>query len=318
MTGNPQVARPTGRKPGRIWRRFRESGPCYVLALPAILYTFIFCYMTLPYILIAFQKFNVRKGLFGSKWVGLKNFESFFRSQRWLEVTANTIVINFFSIVIGAAFAVLMAILLSEVKHKRFMKVNQSLYLFPNFLSWVVVSYMVYAFLSSEYGLVNQLLRGLGLEPVNWYLEPGPWTGILVGLRIWKGAGMQIVIFLAAITGMDAEIYEAALVDGANRFQQALRITLPMLMPTVTITTLLSLGKIFYGDFGMVYSIIKDNSMLYPTADVIDTYVFRLLRKTGDPSQSMAIGLYQSLMGFVLVYFSNLLVRKRYGEGALF
>lgn len=299
-------------------RRLRESIPGYILALPAILYTFIFCYCTLPYIAIAFQKFNVRKGLFGSSFVGLKNFQSFFRSTRWIDVTRNTIVINFFSIMLGAAFAVLMAIVLSEIKHKRFMKINQSMYLFPNFLSWVVVSYMVYAFLSTEYGIVNTSLVRLGLEPVNWYLEPGPWTSILVGLRIWKGAGMQIVIFLAAITGMDSEIYEAALVDGANRFQQAVKITLPMLLPTVTITTLLNLGKIFYGDFGMIYSIIKDNSMLYSTADVIDTYVFRLLRKTGDPSQSMAIGLYQSMMGFILVYVSNLIVRKKFGEGALF
>lgn len=299
-------------------RRLRESIPNYILALPAILYTFIFCYCTLPYILIAFKKYNVRKGLFGSTWVGFKNFASFFKSTRWIDVTRNTIVINFFAIMIGAAFAVLMAIILSEVKHKRFMKINQSMYLFPNFLSWVVVSYMVYAFLSTEFGLVNTMLKRLGLEPVNWYLEAGPWTSILVGLRVWKGAGMQIVIFLAAITGMDSEIYEAALVDGANRFQQAMRITLPMLMPTVMITTLLNLGKIFYGDFGMVYSIIKDNSMLYATADVIDTYVFRLLRKTGDPGQSMAIGLYQSLMGFILVYVSNLIVRSKYGEGALF
>lgn len=302
----------------RRLRQFKRSIPLYLLALPAIIFTFCFSYMTLPYILIAFQKYNVRKGLFGSTWVGLKNFQTFFRSSRWIVVTLNTLEINFFSIVLGAVFAVLMAIMLSEVRFKRFVKVNQSMYLFPNFLSWIVVSYMVYAFFSSEYGLVNQMLTTLEKAPVNWYLTPGPWTAILVLLRIWKGAGMQIVIFLAAITGMDAEIYEAALVDGASRFQQALRITLPLLLPTVTITTLLSLGKIFYGDFGMIYSIIKDNSMLFDTADVIDTYVFRLLRKTGDPAQSMAIGLYQSLMGFLLVYFSNMIVRKKFDNGALF
>ncbi|NLG26146.1 MAG: sugar ABC transporter permease [Clostridiales bacterium] len=302
----------------RIAKRFRAGIPCYLLALPAILYTFCFSYLTLPYIVIAFQKYNVRKGLMGSTWIGLRNFQSFFLSTRWISVTTNTLVINFFSIIIGAAFAVLMAVLLSEARSRRFVKVNQSMYLFPNFLSWIVVSYMVYAFFSTEFGVVNQTLRRLGAEPVNWYLTPRPWTAILVALRIWKGAGMQIVIFLATITGMDAEIYEAALVDGANRFQQAMRITLPMLLPTVMITTLLALGKIFYGDFGMIYSIIRDNSMLFDTADVIDTYVFRLLRKTGDPGQSMAIGLYQSFMGFLLVYLSNLVVRKHFSEGALF
>jgi len=157
---------PGTRRPSFILtlKRLRGSVPCYVLALPAIIYTLCFGYLTLPYMLIAFQKYNVRKGLFGSMWIGLRNFQAFFLSNRWIVVTMNTLKINFFAILIGAIFAVVMAIVLSEVRFKRFAKVNQSMFIFPNFLSWIVVSYMVYGFLSAEYGLVNQALKNNDLS----------------------------------------------------------------------------------------------------------------------------------------------------------
>ena len=290
----------------------------YILVLPAMTYSFIFGYMTLPYIVIAFQKFNYKLGILGSPWVGLKNLEFFFKSPRFPMVTFNTLKLNFLFIIAGMVFSVTFAILLNEIRLKWFMKISQSTFLFPHFLSWVVISYIIYALFSTDYGVVNQILSAFGLTPVSWYSRPEPWTWILVMLRIWKETGMQVVIYLAVITGIDSGMYEAATIDGANRWQQTRSITIPMMMTTVCILTLLSFGKIFYGDFGMIYSIIRDNGVLYPTTDVIDTYVFRALRKTGDPSQAMAVGLYQAFMGFVLVFGSNWLAKKYFKEGALF
>lgn len=289
-----------------------------LMALPAVAYTFIFGYLTLPYVVIAFQNFSYRTGIFDSAWVGFQNFRFFFRSPRALTVIWNTIKLNFLFIVIGMAAALVLAIVVNEIRSKAVARVTQSTYLFPHFISWIVTAYIVYSLFSTRLGLVNQLLQSLGLSTVNWYSNPAPWTYILVFLRIWKGAGINVVIFLAAISGISNELYEAAIIDGASRLQRIVRITVPLILPTVAILTLLAVGRIFYSDFGMFYAIIGDNGLLYPTTDVIDTYVFRALRKTGDPAQAMAVGLFQSLMGFVFVYGSNWLTRRFFREGALF
>ena len=190
--------------------------------------------------------------------------------------------------------------------------------LFPNYLSWVVVSYILYSLLSTQYGLVNKGLGLFGAEPVNWYTEPGAWPAILVLMRIWKGAGMNAIIFLAAIMGIDGTVYEAAAIDGAGKWKQMTKITIPLIMPTVVIMTLLSLGKVMFGDFGMIYAIVGDNGTLYQTTDIIDTYIFRALRQVGDPAQAMAIGLFQSVIGFVMVFGTNWLTRRFYPDGALY
>ena len=291
---------------------------CYLLALPALLYTFIFGYMTLPYMLIAFQRYRFDTGLFGSEWVGLRNFEFFFRSATFVNVTMNTLRINFFTIICTAFLAVCISIMISEVKHKLFARTNQSVLLFPHFISWMLVSYIVYALFATRIGVINNALSAVGLQPVNWYASPEPWRYILVGLRVWKLLGIQTVIYLAAITGIGGEYNEAAMIDGASRFQRIIYITVPLLIPTVSIMTLLALGRVFHGDFAMIYSIIRDNGMLFPTTDVIDTFVFRALRRTGDPSAAMAVGLYQSVMGFIMVFGSNLFARKFTDNGALF
>lgn len=290
----------------------------YLLILPAVLYTLIFGYLTLPYMVIAFQKFNFRTGIFNSAWVGFKNFEFFFKSASAATVTWNTIRLNFLFIFFITVFSVSFAILLNEIKGKWFVKITQSTFLFPHFISWVIVSYIVYTLFSYNYGIVNKTLSFFSIEPVSWYMTPKPWIGILVGMRIWQGTGMSVVIYLAAITGIDGSLYEAAKIDGANRWLQIKLITIPLLMPTVAILTLLSIGKIMYGDFGMLWAIIGDNGILYPTTDVIDTYVFRALRLSGDPSQAMAVGLFQAAIGFVLVYTTNRIVKKSFSEGALF
>ena len=214
--------------------------------------------------------------------------------------------------------AVLLAILLNELRCRWYVKTTQAVMLLPNYISWVVVSYILMSIFSSQYGILNQVLEAFGQDPVNWYTEADLWPAILVVMRIWKGAGMSAIIFLASITGIDGSLYEAASIDGASRFQQVYKITLPLIMPTIIIMTLLSIGKIMYGDFGMIYALVGDNGVLYKTTDIIDTYIFRALRQVGDPSQAMAIGLFQSVIGFVMVFGSNWLTKKIYPEGALY
>ena len=215
-------------------------------------------------------------------------------------------------------FSITLSILLNEIRNKWFVKITQSTFLFPHFISWVVASYIIYTLFSYNYGIVNKILGFFSIESHSWYMTPKPWTSILVGMKVWHETGMSVVIYLAAITGIDGSMYEAATIDGANRWHQIRFITIPLLMPTVAILTLLSIGKIMYGDFAMIYAIIGDNGMLYPTADVIDTYVFRALRLSGDPSQAMAVGLFQAAVGFVLVYVTNRIVKKSFSEGALY
>ncbi len=290
----------------------------YLLALPAMVYTFLFGYMTYPYIVIAFQRFNYTKGIFDSEWIGFKNFEFFFKSNKAFEVTWNTIFLNFLFIGFGTLMALIIALLLNELRSKMFAKLSQSVMLFPNFISWIVVSYMLYAIFSMDLGMLNKMLNHLGIESVNWYTEPNTWPVILTVMKVWKGAGLSAVIYLAAITGIDDTLYEAAEIDGASRWQMCWRITLPLLMPTVVILLLLSVGKIMYGDFGMIYALVGDNGTLYRTTDVIDTYVFRSLRQVGDPSEAMAVGLFQSIVGFILVFGTNLIARKFFRDGALY
>ena len=306
------------RRRGSFLKDILRNPLSYVLIVPAVLYTFIFGYMTLPYMLIAFQKFNFRTGIFNSEFIGFKNFEFFFRSASAVTVTWNTIRLNCLFIFFVTVFSVSFAILLNEAKNRWFVRITQSTFLFPHFISWIIVSYMIYTLFAYHYGIVNRILGLFSIEPVSWYMTPKPWTWILVGMRVWQGTGMSVVIYLAAITGIDGTLYEAATIDGANRWRQIKSITIPLIMPTVAILTLLSIGKIMYGDFGMFWAIIGDNGILYRTADVIDTYVFRALRLSGDPSQAMAVGLFQAAVGFVLVYSTNRIVKRSFSEGALF
>ncbi|MFS0724885.1 ABC transporter permease [Paenibacillus sp. 1P07SE] len=301
-----------------LFSDIRRNGTSYLLVLPAMAYTFIFGYMTYPYMIIAFQRFNYTKGIFNSEWVGLQNFEFFFRSYKAVSVTFNTLFLNLLFIVFGTLTALAISLLLNELRKKLFVKLSQSVMLFPHFISWIVVSYVLYAFFSMDMGIINQALNALGIASINWYTEPEVWPAILTAMNVWKGAGMSAVIYLATITGIDETLYEAAEIDGANRWQMCMRVTLPLMMPTVIILTLLSMGKIMYGDFGMIYALVGDNGTLYSTTDIIDTYVFRSLRQIGDPSEAMAVGLFQSLVGFVLVFGTNAITRKYFRDGALY
>lgn len=310
-------------KKGGLLRDIAKNKFSYLIALPAVLYVFLFSYMAYPYMLLAFQRYDYRNSsiwdiIFHGDWCGMKNFEFFFNSQNAFRVTFNTLFLNVLFILTGTFMSVLLALLLNELRSKWFTKTTQAVMLFPQYISWVMVSYILLSLFASQYGLVNTILRSHGMDTVNWYTEPNVWPAILVAMRIWKGAGMNAIIFLASITSIDSSLYEAAAIDGANRFQMLRRITLPLIAPTVVIMTLLSLGKIMYGDFGMIYALVGDNGVLYPTTDIIDTYVFRALRQVGDMSQSTAIGLFQSVIGFVMVYGSNWLARKFFPDGALY
>ena len=312
------LTRKTAGKKYTLWTDIKKNPFSYGLLLPAMLFVFIFGYMTYPYMIIAFKKFNYQLGVWGSEWSGIDNFVFFFKSTVAARVIWNTLYLNLLFIITGTVMSVALAIMLNEIRLRMFVRVSQTFMLLPYYLSWVVIAYMLQAVFSNKNGLMNNILSFLGQKKISWYTRPELWPAILVVMRIWKGAGMNAIIFLAAITGIDESIYEAAMVDGATRGQRIRKITLPLILPTVSIMTLLSIGKIMYGDFGMIYALIGDNGVLYPTTDIIDTYVFRVLRQTGDPSQAMAIGLFQSVIGFIMVYSSNALVKHKLGGGALF
>ena len=302
----------------RVIRDIRKNKYLYLLLLPAVTYTFLFGYMTLPYLLIAFQRFTIGGGLLDAEWIGLENFRFFFLSPHGLRVTFNTFFLNALFLGLGTLFSVTMAILLNEFRGKFLKRVAQSVMIMPFFISWVIASYIIFSLFSFNLGIMNSMLTSLGFSPINWYTNPQYWRIILVCLNIWRFGGINTIIYLAAITGIDSEIYEAGRIDGASRWQQIRFLTLPILLPTISILVLLGVGRVFFGDFAMIYSIIRDNGILFPTVDVIDTFVFRTLRQTGNFSWSAAIGLYQSTLGLILIFITNKLVKKFFPEGALF
>ncbi|WP_268624194.1 ABC transporter permease [Paenibacillus alvei] len=296
----------------------RKNRYLYLLALPGLLFLLLFAYMPMLGHLLAFQRYRLADGLFGSEWIGFQNFEFFFQGNDWLRVTWNTVFLNGLFLVFGLGTAVVLAILLNEVTGKWFKKTAQSFVFLPYFISWLVVSMMVQTMFSSTEGMMNQALTSLGFEGVDWYLSPGVWPYILTFVYVWKVAGYNSIIFLASITSISSEYYECAKMEGASRFQQIMYITLPLLRPIIIIMTLLGIGRIFYGDFGMIYAIIGDVGVLFPTTDVIDTYAYRALRQMGNFSMSSAIILYQSFMGLIAVVFFNWLTRKVDPDSRLF
>lgn len=293
----------------------------YLMMLPGLLFFFIFHYLPMIGVVIAFQDFNPVKGLFGSKWIGLKNFEFFFKSDAMATVTFNTIFYNVIFIVTGLGVSVLFAILFFETGSKILTKTYKSIMLIPYFMSWIVMQYVLTAFLNMDSGILNKILQTFGIEPVNWYWEASYWRWIFPIAYLWKVVGYYSVIFVAGITGISTEYYEAARIDGASKIKQIRYITIPLLMPIVITLFLLQAGKIFYGglgDWSMFFTLPNETGFLLETTDVIDTYVLRALRGMNEPGMAAAVGLYQSLVGLILVTFSNFLVRKYDRDSALF
>lgn len=287
----------------------------YLLALPGLLVILLFQYVPMTGIVMAFKRYNAMDGIYRSPWVGFRNFVFFFTSGNIMRVVANTLILNFFFIVTNAVAQMAVAILLNEMRSVRLRKLSQSLMFFPYFLSWVVIGQIVYGFFSSDVGIVNSVLTRIGLEPVSWYTDASKWRAILVGVQNWRFLGYGSVIYLAVITGLDPGLYESATIDGASRLQMIFRITIPLLLPTVSILTLLAIGRIFFGDFGMIYAVIRDNGILLQTTEVIDSFVYRSMRQTGEFGMSTAIGLCQSILGLILVTLSNRAARLL-GEGS--
>jgi multiple sugar transport system permease protein/putative aldouronate transport system permease protein len=297
-----------------FFKELKKNHTLYLMCLPALIILIMFCYIPFAGTWMAFTDFNVIDGIFGSKFVGLDNFKFFFskHSMGW-QVTYNTLFINFFGIILGLIVPVSIAIFFNEIRSKVFKKLTQSFMFFPYFLSWVVVGAIIYGFFSSDVGVVNNMLRSLGLQPVKWYAQPQYWKGIIIFSNMWKWSGYSSIIYMAAMSNFDGSLYEAAEVDGANKFQRIIHLTIPMLKPTAVILTLMSIGRIFYGDFGMIYGIVGNNPVLMDAVTVIDTYVYQTMRTLGF-SYSTAIGLFQSLMGLILVTLANK-AAKKFNEG---
>jgi putative aldouronate transport system permease protein len=289
-----------------------------LLSLPAVIYVFIFSYLPMPGIIIAFKKFFFNLGIFGSPWVGFNNFKFLFMTGSAWKITSNTIVMNVIFIVTTLVLSVAIALMLFEITKRHLVKVYQTIMIFPHFLSWVVVSYMFYGIMNSQYGLMNNFLEAIGKEPVDWYSNADLWLPILIVSHLWKSAGMGSVIYFATLMGIDSEYYEAAVIDGATKWQMTKYISLPFLYPMITMLTILSVGGIIRGDFGMIYNLTRDVPMLYRTTDVIDTYVFRALRTVGDAGMAASAGLYQSVVGFIMILATNWIVRKISPDNSLF
>lgn len=300
-------------------RKFKRYLPVYLMMMPGLLYLLINNYLPMGGLVAAFKQVNFTTGIWNSPWVGFKNFEFLFKTDEAMIITRNTILYNLAFIVIGIVFGIFLAILISEIINERARKLYQSAVLVPFLMSIVIVSYIVYAFFSAENGMINNtILRLLGKDPVNWYSEPKYWPFILIFVHTWKGIGYGCLIYLSTIIGIDKSLYEAASLDGAGKWKQIRHVTLPALKGTVIVLMLLNIGKIFYADFGLFYQVPMDAGQLYNATNVIDTYVYRSLLKLGNTGMAAAAGFYQSIVGFVLVMASNLIVRKTNPENALF
>ena len=296
------------------WFYFKKNLPLTMMALPGIILMILFKYLPLSGIVLAFKQYNIRDGIFGSAWNGLKNFEYLFRTKDAWIITRNTLGYNLLFIVLDLVLAVTMAIILNELHQKNAAKVYQTIFMAPYFLSWVVVSFVAYSLLSVDNGFIN---RAFGLN-VTWYSEPRVWPFILIIFQVWKTLGYSTVMYLGSIVGISNDYYEAALMDGATKWQQIRYITLPSLKSMMIVLTILAIGKIFYADFGLFYQLPRNSGPLFPVTNVIDTYVYRALKENGNIGMSAAASLYQSLVGFVLVLVSNFIVRKIDKDSALF
>lgn len=294
-----------------------------LMVLPGTIWLLIFSYLPMFGTVLAFKNYKMHPGgfiqsLIHSEWVGFDNFKFLFTSGDAFRITRNTVLYNLVFIVLGLIFAVFVAITLSEIANKKLAKVYQTGMLFPHFLSWVIISYFVFSFLSVDKGMMNSILGTFGVEPISWYSEAKYWPFILVFMNVWKGVGYGSIVYLAAIVGIDRTYYEAATIDGASKWQQIKNITIPLIVPLMIILTIMAIGRIFNSDFGLFYNIPKNSAVLYPVTDVIDTYIYKGLMNMGNIGMSTAAGLYQAVVGFILIMTTNKLVKKVDPEYGLF
>lgn len=300
------------------WAQFKQFIPLYFMMLPSLVYIFINNYIPMAGIVVAFKKYNVRDGMFGSAWCGLDNFQFLFQTEDALIMIRNTLLYNVAFIIVNQLVGLILAIMISDVINKGLKKLYQSSILLPFLLSMVVVSYIVFAFLSQENGMFNSLLKSMGKDIVYWYQDTRPWPFILIFVNCWKGVGYGSLIYIAGIAGIDPAFYEAAELDGANKWQQITKITIPCLTPQIITLVLMAVGRIFASDFGLFYQIPQNSGSLFSVTQTIDTYVYRALISAGGIGRSSAAGVFQSVVGFTLVMISNGIVRKVSSENAMF
>lgn len=295
-----------------------QTGSLLLIALPGIVYLVINCYLPMFGIFLAFKDYNYADGIFKSPWNGLKNFEYLFKQDAFL-IIKNTLMYNITFIVLGTVAAIFVAVLMNELAKRVRLKFFQSTLLLPNLFSWVVIGFIGFAFLNSDTGFINNtVLKLLGEKKIAWYSSPQYWPFILTLVYLWKMIGFSSIIYMASIAGIDKSVFEAAEIDGATKWKQIKSITLPLLKPTIIVLTLMSVGRIFYSDFGLFYQVPMNSGAIFATTQTIDTYVYRGLMELNDVGMSAAASLYQSVVGFVLVVTVNALVRKFDSENALF
>lgn len=308
-------------KKKRINKRIlKENFQLGILTLPVVTLLAIFSYWPMFGIVLAFKNYKVTKGIFGSEWMMplFKNFDFFLKSQDAFRVTRNTLLLNFLFIFAGTFCSVTFALALYEVKNALHVKIYQTFAILPNFLSWVAVSYIVYGLLDTEKGIVNQVIHLFGGENVSWYTEANYWPVILLLVKVWHGVGISCIIYYAALMGVDEALFEAAEIDGATKLQRIRHISIPQLIPIITMMIILDIGRIFRADFGLFYNVTRNVGQLYPTTDVIDTYVFRALMEEGNIGMSSAASAIQSVVCLVTILVANTVVKKIEPDNALF
>ena len=301
-------------------RKIRENLQLGLLALQVVVLLALFSYLPMFGIVLAFKDYKVPKGIWGSDWVRpiFKNFDFFLKSQDAFRVTRNTILLNGLFIVAGTFCAVVFALLMYEVNSAIHVKIYQTVSILPSFLSWVAVSYIVYGFLDGERGILNRVIRTFGGKEIAWYTTARYWPVILTIVVIWHGVGLKCIMYYASLMGIDQELFEAAELDGAGKLQRVIHISLPHLASIVTIMVILDVGKIFRADFGLFYNVTRNVGQLYPTTDVMDTYVFRALMENGNVSMSSAASFIQSIVCFITLVIVNMVVKKVSPDNALF
>ena len=295
-------------------KKMKRFLPIYLMMIPGFLYLIINNYIPMFGIIVAFKNYNYSLGIFGSNCNGLKNFKFLFKTKDAFTITRNTLVYNAVFIILGNSLGILIAILLNEIRSKMAKKTYQTIILLPFLLSIVIVSYIVYGIFSTEFGIANHMLTSLGKDRISWYSTPKYWPFILTFINLWKNMGYNTVLYYATLIGIDVSYYEAAVVDGASRWQRIRYITIPSLIPTITIMVLMAISRIFYSDFGLFYQVPLNSGPLIDVTNTIDTYVYRGLRENSNIGMSAAAGLYQSVVGFIMVIAANTLV-KRMGNG---
>ncbi len=311
MAVKKELSRKKNKISGREWQWIQMS-------IIPVLHTFLFCYCTLYGLLIAFKDYKYSRGIWGSKWVGFDNFKFFVLSNDCLRLVKNTLSLNVLFIATLTVAEIALAIVFYELLSRKALKAYQTILITPNFISWVVVGYVVYAFLNPQYGIINSVLQQFGLKPIQFYEKAALWPGILNMAQIWKNVGMGCIIYYATLMGIDSSLFEAARIDGTTKWQEIKYITLPMLTNLIVLQLIMKIGGIFSSDFGLFYQLTRDSGSLYATTDVIDTYLYRTMRVMGNMKLSSAVGFLKAVVSFGLVYLTNAVVRKIDDEASLF